>query len=74
MEKSKVIRSFTCINSRVHYAVGSTYEADSERISHLVKKGYVVAETKPHIPKAEVPAPSKSEDTKPSKRKRNEHK
>ena len=82
--KSKVIRAFTCVNSRIHYAVGSTYEADSTRINHLVGKGYVVAEAVAHIPKAEVTAPSKAlthadlaelpQHAKPPKRKRNESK
>ena len=57
--KSKVIRAFTCVNTRIHYAVGSTYEADANRINQLVSKGYVKAEVA-HIPKAEVPAPSKA--------------
>ena len=58
--KATVIRAFTCINTRVHYAVGTTYEADAQRINHLVSKGYVKAGPA-HIPKAEVPAPSKAE-------------
>ena len=57
--KSKVIRAFTCVNTRIHYAVGSTYEADANRINQLVSKGYVKAEVA-HIPKAEVAAPSKA--------------
>lgn len=62
MEKSKVIRAFTCVNSRKHYNVGDEYKADVERINHLVNKGYVVIVTiTAHIPKAEVPAPSKAE-------------
>ena len=81
--KSKVIRSFTCVNTRIHYAVGSTYEADANRINQLVSKGYVKAEVA-HIPKAEVAAPSKAlthadlaelpQHAKPPKRKRNESK
>ena len=79
--KSKVIRAFTCVNTRIHYAVGSTYEADANRINQLVSKGYVKAEVA-HIPKAEVPAPSKAEvthdystpTTNKPKRKRNESK
>lgn len=74
METSKVIRAFTCVNSRVHYAVGSTYEADAARINHLVTKGYVTALPKAHIPKEEVTAPSKAEVTHTPKKKRNEHK
>ena len=82
--KSKVIRAFTCVNSRIHYAVGSTYESDTNRINHLVGKGYVVAEAVAHIPKSEVPAPSRAfthadlaelpQHAKPPKRKRNESK
>lgn len=72
--KSKVIRAFTCVNSRVYYALGSTYEADENRINYLANKGYVVVEAVAHIPKAEVLAPSKAEVPKPTKRKRNEHK
>ena len=70
METAKVIRAFTCVNSRVYYAIGSTYEADTARINYLVNKGYVVAEQVAHIPKAEVPAPIAPTP----KRKRNEHK
>lgn len=79
----KVIRAFTCVNTRIHYAVGSTYEADANRINQLVSKGYVKAEVA-HIPKAEVAAPSKAlthadlaelpQHAKPPKRKRNESK
>ena len=79
--KSKVIRAFTCVNTRVRYNIGDTYEADTNRINQLVSKGYVKAEVA-HIPKSEVPAPSKTEVThdystpapKPPKRKRNESK
>lgn len=81
--KSKVIRAFTCVNTRIHYAVGSTYEADANRINQLVSKGYVKAEVA-HIPKAEVAAPSKAlthadlaelpQHAKQPKRKRNESK
>jgi hypothetical protein len=39
--KAKVIRAFTCVNTRVRYNIGDTYEADSNRINHLVGKGYV---------------------------------
>lgn len=74
MEKSKVIRAFTCVNSMVHYAVGSTYEADAARINYLVNKGYVTALPKAHIPKAEVAEPTKHEVAPPTKKKRNEHK
>lgn len=76
MEKAKVIRAFTCVNTRLRYNVGDTYEADSHRISQLASKGYVKAEPLAHIPKAEVPAPSKSEVSQPtkSKKKRNEPK
>lgn len=79
----KVIRAFTCVNTRIHYAVGSTYEADANRINQLVSKGYVKAEVA-HIPKAEVATPSKAlthadlaelpQHAKPPKRKRNESK
>ena len=82
--KSKVIRAFTCVNTRVHYAIGSAYEADANRINHLVAKGYVVAEVVAHIPKAEVTAPSRvlthadlaelPQHARPPKRKRNESK
>ena len=58
--KSKVIRAFTCVNTRVRYNIGDTYEADTNRINQLVSKGYVKAEVA-HIPKAEVAAPSKAE-------------
>ena len=81
--KSKVIRAFTCVNTRIHYAIGSTYEADASRINQLASKGYVKAEVA-HIPKAEVAAPSKAlthadlaelpQHAKPPKRKRNESK
>lgn len=84
MEKSKVIRAFTCVNTRVHYAVGSTYEADAARINYLVTKGYVTALPKAHIPKAEVAPPSAilthedlkelPQHAKQPKKKRNEHK
>lgn len=70
--KAKVIRGFTCVNSKLRFNIGDTYEADSERISYLSTKGYVVAEKVAHIPKMEVAAPIKAE-TKP-KKKRNEHK
>ena len=70
METAKVKRAFTCINTRVHYAIGDTYEADSHRIGYLVNKGYLTAAPKAHIPKAEVPAPI----AQTPKRKRNEHK
>ena len=82
--KSKVIRAFTCVNTRVRYNIGDTYEADTNRINQLVSKGYVVAEAVAHIPKSEVPAPSRvfthadlaelPQSPKPSKRKRNESK
>lgn len=78
METSKVIRAFTCVNTRIRYNVGDSYTADSHRISQLAAKGYVKAEQKAHIPKAEVPLPTKmevfgeSELRKPTKRKRNE--
>lgn len=81
--KSKVIRAFTCVNTRVRYNIGDTYEADTNRINQLVSKGYVKAEVA-HIPKSEVPAPSRvfthadlaelPQSPKPSKRKRNESK
>ena len=65
--KSKVIRAFTCVNTRVRYNIGDTYEADTNRINQLVSKGYVKAEVAhipkaevAHIPKAEVAAPSKA--------------
>jgi hypothetical protein len=84
METAKVKRAFTCINTRVHYAIGDTYEADSHRIGYLVNKGYVTAAPKAHIPKAEVPAPGKElahanlvelpQHAPTPKRKRNEHK
>ena len=81
MTTAKVIRAFTCVNSRVYYTVGAMYEADLHRIQYLVNKGYLQAPAA-HIPKAEVVAPSKAEVThdyatpthKPPKRKRNEHK
>jgi len=79
--KAKVIRAFTCVNTRVRYNIGDTYEADANRINQLVSKGYVKAEVA-HIPKSEVPAPSKAEvthdystpTTNKPKRKRNESK
>lgn len=84
METAKVKRAFTCVNARVHYAIGDTYESDSHRIGYLVNKGYLTAAPKAHIPKAEVAEPHKfallSHDpaTAPiaptPKRKRNEHK
>lgn len=86
--KSKVIRAFTCVNTRVRYNVGDEYKADDSRIKYLTDKGYLaainitVSEPIAHIPKAEVAAPSKAEvthdystpTTKPPKRKRNESK
>lgn len=74
--KSKVIRAFTCVNTRVRYNIGDTYEADTNRINQLESKGYVVHEQVAHIPKAEVPAPSKAEVSQPTKpkKKRNESK
>lgn len=76
MTKAKVIRAFTCINTRKHYALGSIYEADTARINQLASKGYVKAEPLAYIPKAEVPAPSKAEVSQPTKpkKKRNEPK
>jgi len=80
--KSKVIRAFTCVNTRIRYNVGDEYKADDSRIKYLTDKGYLaavnitVAEPLAHIPKAEVAAPSKAEVSqhiKP-KRKRNESK
>lgn len=78
METAIVKRAFTCVNSRKHYKVGDEYKADADRIKYLSDKGYVVIATiTAHIPKAEVPVPSKAEvaesTTKP-KRKRNESK
>ena len=72
METAKVIRAFTCVNSRVRYNVGDTYTAGNHRISQLAAKGYVKAEPKAHIPKAEVEPHIKAEISKPTKRKRNE--
>ena len=80
--KSKVIRAFTCVNTRVRYNVGDEYKADDSRIKYLTDKGYLaainitVSEPIAHIPKAEVAAPSKSEVSAPTKpkRKRNESK
>ena len=76
MEKAKVIRAFTCVNTRLRYNVGDTYEADTARINQLASKGYVKAEPLAYIPKAEVPAPSKAEVSQPTKpkKKRNEPK
>ena len=74
--KSKVIRAFTCVNTRIRYNVGDEYKADDSRIKYLTDKGYLaainitVAEPLAHIPKAEVPAPIAPTP----KRKRNEHK
>lgn len=60
--KAKVIRHFTCVNSRVHYAIGSTYEADANRLQTLQDKGYVVIEKElAHVPKAEKAKPKKNE-------------
>lgn len=86
--KSKVIRAFTCVNTRIRYNVGDEYKADDSRIKYLTDKGYLaavnitVAEPLAHIPKAEVAAPSKAEvthdystpTTNKPKRKRNESK
>lgn len=86
--KSKVIRAFTCVNTRVRYNVGDEYKADDSRIKYLTDKGYLaainitVSEPIAHIPKAEVAAPSKAEvthdystpTTNKPKRKRNESK
>lgn len=83
MTTAKVIRAFTCVNTRVRYNIGDTYEADANRINQLATKGYVKAEVA-HIPKAEVAAPSRAlkhadlaelpQHAKQPKRKRNESK
>lgn len=67
--KGTVKRAFTCVLSRVHYAVGSTYEGSTERIADLEARGYLIAEYDPyvsqkanevtHTPKAEKKAPKK---------------
>ena len=74
METAKVIRAFTCVNTRVRYNVGDSYTADSHRISQLAAKGYVKAEPRAHIPKAEVAEQPKAEVKQSTKRKRNEQK
>jgi len=67
--KGTVKRAFTCVLSRVYYAVGSTYEGSTERIADLEARGYLIAEYEPyvqpkkdeaaHTPKAEKKAPTK---------------
>ena len=90
MKFTIVKRAFTCVNTRIRYNVGDEYKADDSRIKYLTDKGYLaavnitVAEPLAHIPKSEVPAPSRAfthadlaelpQSPKPPKRKRNESK